>query len=179
MKKLFLLTLVMCLISSIGFSQKIITNHIDKFTNNKVIETSFEKIATDNRNVYKGMLLKSISISFNYLNNIDILHIKWNSNIILSIDKDSEIIFLDNNGNKYIFKTIDYCIAGIGNGSIGFIGSALYGLDIRLIGDFSVLENIIVTDLRIYTTDGFCDFKIDKKSPETISNLYKLYKSSK
>lgn len=58
-------------------------------------------------------------------------------------------------------------------------GSALYGLNIYLTGDCSVLENKNITDMRINTTEGYIDFKIDKKSFEVISMTYQVFKAAK
>ncbi|WGU70692.1 hypothetical protein QIU18_00615 [Capnocytophaga canimorsus] len=53
-------------------------------------------------------------------------------------------------------------------------GSALYGLNIYALGDCSELKDKKITDLRIYTTDGYIDFSIDKKKTDIISETYKV-----
>lgn len=68
-------------------------------------------------------------------------------------------------------------MAGKGEGTIGFVGSAIYGLDIYMTGDVSALKDKIITDMRIHTTDGYIDFTISKKASDKINKLCSLFSS--
>lgn len=179
MKKILLITLLSFSVN-LAFSQKIKTNEIDKFTGAKIIETSFEKIVSDKNMLGSsgGRLMKNIWIAFRQVNDLTYLRLKWCTNDVLALSKDADIIFLDSNGDTYTFQNTDFTIAGAGEGTVGAWGSALYGLNIYMTGDCSALNDKTITDMRIHTTDGYIDFKLDKKSSETISKTYKVFKEA-
>lgn len=169
-----IITTFICLFMSLGWAnaQKIKRNEIDKFTKAHVIETSFEKIngnATSDRNIW---------IAFKYVDGAECLRLKWCCNRALSVKQDAKVIFLDEKENTYTFINSEYVLSGKGEGTIGFIGSAMLGLDLQLIGDCSALEDKRIEGLRIYTTDGYFDFKISESSSKKISKTYKVYKKA-
>ncbi|MCI2088024.1 MAG: hypothetical protein LKK21_07220 [Prevotella sp.] len=178
MKKLVFSLVALLLIVGSANAQKIKVNEIDKFSKKQVIETSFEKIVSD-RNVLGSTgdrLMKNIWIAFRKVGNNDYLRLKWCSNQVISMSKDADVILLDKDGNTYTFKNTEFTIAGKGDGTIGMWGSALYGLDIYLTGNCNALEDKTITDLRINTTDGYIDFKVNHE--DMISKTYKVFKSA-
>ena len=98
---------------------------------------------------------------------------------MLALSKNADVIFLDADGNIYVFQNTDYTVSGKGEGTVGAFGSALYGLNIYLVGDCSALEGKVITDMRINTTDGYIDFALNKKAANTISETYKVFKAAK
>ena len=176
--------LMLCLVAlitgnSTAFAQKIKVNEIDKFTKEKIIETTFEKIVKDksfDSRLVKYM--KNIWIAFRKVGDKEYLRLKWCSKEVIAIDKDAEIILLDKDGNTYTFKNTSFTLAGEGEGTVGSWGSALYGVNIYAIGNCSVLKDKVFTDLRIVTLDGSFDFEIDKKATETISKTYSVFKKA-
>ena len=153
-------------------AQKIKRNEVDKFTIKHVIETSFERIHANilnNRNVW--IALKNVDGN-------EWLRLKWSCDEVLSVDKGAEVIFLDHEENTYIFKNTKYTLSGKGEGTIGLSGSAMYGLDLWLKGDISMLENRCIKGMRIYTNDGYVDFKISESNSKKISKTYKVYKKA-
>ena len=177
-----ILYLVFAFISLCTYGQKITTSEVDKFTGKKIVETSFEKIVT-NKNILVGVnkesLNKDVWIAFKGVDDNIFLIIKWVTNIVTSLNSDSNIIFLDEDDNPYTFFNTEYTITGKGEGtpSNKFVGSAMYGLDIYATGDYSVLKDKNIKAMRIYTTDGYVNFNIPKKRKSTLADTYKVFKS--
>lgn len=173
MKKILLIFLILSISINL-FSQKIKRSEIDKFTKQYVIETSFEKLSFDGFNASKN-----ISVSFIHQENIDVLRVKWITNHVYSISKDNKILFMDNNNNIYNFFNISYVISERGAGSTGLSWSASQGLDFYITGDFDELKEKEITRIRIYTTDGYMDFKISEKYSNKFQSLYKIFEEEK
>lgn len=179
MKKLFLIV-VLCVLSISANAQKIKVNEVDKFTKKQVIETSFEKIVSDKSVLGSsgGRLMKNIWIAFRKVGDNEYLRLKWCTNNVLALSKNADVILLDDKGNTYTFQNTEFTVAGEGEGTVGAFGSALYGLNIYMRGDCSALEDKVITDMRINTTDGYIDFELNKKAAATISKTYKVFKST-
>lgn len=178
MKKYFLL--LMFSFPLIVCAQKIKTDEIDKFTKERIVETSFEKIVSD-KNIMGsigGRLMKDIWIAFRQVGNNTYLRLKWCSNNVIALRENADVLFLDKNGNTYIFKNTKFTIAGQGEGTVGFAGSALYGLNMYLTGNCSELKDKIITDMRINTTEGYIDFSLSKKGSEIIAKTYEIFESA-
>lgn len=180
MKKILLLCLI-ALITGVNLNaQKIKENGVDKFTRERIIETSFEKIVNDksfDSRLVKYM--KNIWIAFRQVGDEEFLRLKWCTKDIIAIDKDAEIIFLDKDGNTYPFKNTSFTLSGEGKGTVGSWGSGLYGLNIYSVGDCSALEDKVFTDMRIVSTEGYYDFAIDKNLLRLYQKLIKYLKTHK
>lgn len=177
MNKVFFIV-VLCALSISANAQKIKVNEVDKFTKKQVIETSFEKIVSDKSMLGStgGRLMKNIWIAFRKVGDSEYLRLKWCTNNVLALATNADIIFLDDKGNTYTFQNTEFTVAGEGEGTVGAFGSALYGLNIYMRGDCSALEDKVITDMRINTTDGYIDFELNKKAAATISKTYKVFK---
>lgn len=98
MKKIILLAFLFLGYLSIN-AQKIKIDEVDKFTKERIVETSFEKIVSDKNVLNKmsgansGQLHKNIWLAFRKVGDIDLLRIKWSTNKILSLSSDADIIF--------------------------------------------------------------------------------------
>ena len=55
------------------------------------------------------------------------------------------------------------------------LGMDLWGLRILLLGDLSVFKDHIMTAVRIYTIDGYYDYKIKKSAAEKARKAYRLF----
>ena len=179
MKKIVFLLLVLIGGANL-YAQKIKENSIDKFTKKQVVQTSFEKIVSD-KNIMGatgGRLMKNIWISFRLEDDTQFLRLKWCTNDVLALSENADIILLDQDGNTYTFKNTEFTVAGEGQGTVGALGSALYGLDIYLTGDCQSLKGKKITDMRINTTDGYMDFELNKKAQETISKTYDIFEKA-
>lgn len=175
MKSIFVVLFSIAFCGSV-FGQKININEVDKFTKERIIETSFEKVVYDKSFDSRFVnYMKNIWIAFRKVGNHEFVRIKWCSKEVIAIDKDSKVFLLDKEGNTYIFNNTEFTVAGKGEGTIGKWGSALYGLDLYLTGDIHDLNGKIITDIRICTTNGNFDFAIDKKVLHTIPKMYELF----
>lgn len=174
MRKSYLLLLL--LMFSIGIqAQSIKVDKQDKFTGLKEKRTSFEKIVSEPL-ITGGQMGRNIWVSFKTFENSKqpFMIMKWCTNEVLAIDKGETVIFLDEEGNTHSLNNSQYTISSRGDGTVGALGMDLQGVNLILNGDFSSFNNKRMTDLRIYTTDGYIDFKIKKNSANKLNKMYKL-----
>lgn len=66
-------------------------------------------------------------------------------------------------------------IAGIGAGAIGMFGIQLFGLDLYAGGNLAELEGKKITEIRLHTTDGYVDLKVEKKRQDIVSKTYQIF----
>lgn len=168
MKRIVILLL---LLPTLGVSQTIKTSKIDKFTKRQIIETSFEKIST---NHFSGVL-KNVWIAFQRNGETDAVWLKWNTGAIVGISEGAELIFLDKDGNTYEFINRHREVSSKGAGTIGFVGSADYGVNLYFDGDVSIFKEKEFTDFRIHTTDGYVDFIMLSQANKKIKGLYSVF----
>lgn len=172
--------LLLLLMFSINIqAQSIKVSKTDKFTKDKVVYTSYEKISSEPL-IMGRQLGKTIWICFGHENGLDMMLMKWMSiNVYIAKRNESKVIFLDEDDNTHIFTISDYA-AGHGEGTVGALGMDSWGIRYLLLGDLSVFKNKLMTSVRIYTTDGYFDFKIKrvqlKKQGTPIVYLRKKYR---
>lgn len=167
--KRFIFTITM--IISILFScnaQEIVKNEVDEFTGNRVIETSWEKLAWG-LGVPSGIYTRIRSINGNML-----LDMKYMIGSACVIGKDNKLMIMDENGKVHDLIPTDIFYGTKGGGSIGLAGSAGIGVFAHYYGNLDFLENNKITKMRIYTSTGYYDKEIKKKYQETLQKLYKL-----
>ena len=166
--------LLLLLMFSINIqAQSIKVSKTDKFTKDKVVYTSYEKISSEPL-IMGRQLGKTIWICFGHENGLDMMLMKWMSiNVYIAKRNESKVIFLDEDDNTHIFTISDYA-AGHGEGTVGALGMDSWGIRYLLLGDLSVFKNKLMTSVRIYTTDGYFDFKIKKSAAEKARDAYSL-----
>lgn len=174
MKTYFLSTMLLMFCISIQ-AQNLKVDKQDKFTGLKEKRTSFEKIVSDPL-IMGGQMGRNIWVSFKTFENSKqpFMIMKWCTNEVRAIDKGETVIFLDENGVAHPFNNSKYTISSRGEGTVGVLGMDLQGVNLILTGDFSSFKDKRMTDLRIYTTDGYIDFKIKKSSANKLKKMYKL-----
>lgn len=172
MKKNFLLLLLLVVSISMQ-AQSIKVDRTDKFTGLKEKRTSFEKIVSDPL-IMGGQMGRNIWVSFKKVEGAEFMIMKWCTNDVRAIDKGETVIFLDEDGNAHPCHNTQYTISSRGEGTVGALGMDLQGVQLTLTGDFSVFKHKKMTDLRIYTTDGYIDFKIKKSNAAKLNKMYKL-----
>lgn len=171
MKKNLLLLLLLMLSLSIQ-AQSIKVSKTDKFTKDKVVYTSYEKISSE---TFIGTQTgKNIAICFGRENGLNMILMKWLTADARLVSVNSKVVFLDEEDNTHEFTVSDYA-SGRGEGTVGALGMDLWGLRILLLGDLSVFKNHIMTTVRIYTTDGYYDYKIRKSAAEKAREAYCLF----
>lgn len=168
--KLFILLLLLFSISA--QAQKIKVNKTDKFTKEKVVYTSYEKISSE---PFIGTQTgKNIWMCFGRENGLNMIFIKWLTNDVRLVRINSNVIFLDDNDNTHEFTVSDYS-SGRGEGTVGALGMDLWGIRLLLLGDISVFKNNLMTSVRLYTTDGYFDYKIKKGNAKKMKEAYRLF----
>lgn len=174
MKKFFLFLLLLIFGVSIQ-AQSIKVDKQDKFTGFKEKRTSFEKVVSDPL-IMGGQMGRNIWVAFQAFENskIPIMIMKWCTNEVRAIDKGETVVFLDEDGNAHPCTNLEYTISSRGAGTVGALGMDLQGVNLVLSGDFSSFKDKRMTDLRIYTTDGYIDFKIKKSNANKLNKMYKL-----
>lgn len=170
MKKYLLFTLL--LMSVCIQAQNIKVSKTDKFTKDKVVYTSYEKISSE---AFIGTQTgKNIAICFGRENGLNMILMKWLTADSRLVSINSKVLFLDEEDNTHEFTISDYA-SGRGEGTVGALGMDLWGLRILLLGDLSVFKNHTMTTVRIYTTDGYYDYKIKKSAAEKAREAYLLF----
>ena len=86
------------------------------------------------------------------------------------VRKDSNVIFLDEEDNTHTFTVSDYA-SGRGVGTVGALGMDLWGIQLLLLGDLSAFENHTMKSVRIYTVDGYFDFKIKNGASKKLTKF--------
>ncbi len=169
MKKLLILILTTLSIHS--FSQEIIENKIDRFTKERIIKTSFERIALSTFEISRN----DAFVQLVYADSTIYMIIKWTCGSYLSIDKDAEILFLDSLEHTYTFYNSEYTIASLGAGTVTLITNTnAYGVTLYLYGNISHIKDKIITYIRFYTSEGYHDIKINTRYFNVLQNLYSL-----
>lgn len=103
-------------------------------------------------------------------NGLNMILMKWLTADARLVSVNSKVIFLDEEDNPHEFTVSDYA-SGRGEGTVGALGMDLWGLRILLLGDLSVFKNHIMTAVRIYTTDGYYDYKSKRCSGKNKESL--------
>lgn len=145
-----LLLLLVCLSVQ---AQKISVNKTDNFTKSQIVYTSYEKISSEPL-IMGGQLGKNIWVCFGRENGLNMIMMKW-----LTVD------------NRYVRK-------GRGVGTVGALGMDLWGIQLLLLGDLSAFENHTMKSVRIYTVDGYFDFKIKNGASKKLMKAYNLFKKA-
>ena len=159
MRKSHLLLLLLMFSINIQ-AQSIKVSKTDKFTKDKVVYTSYEKISSE---AFIGTQTgKNIAICFGRENGLNMILMKWLTGDARLVSVNSKVVFLDEEDNTHEFTVSDYA-SGRGEGTVGALG------------DLSVFKDHIMTAVRIYTTDGYYDYKIKKSAAEKARKAYRLF----
>lgn len=164
---IFTITIIFSIVFSCN-AQEIVKNEVDDFTGNRVIETSWEKLAWG-LGIPSGIYARIRSI-----NGTMILDMKYMIDDAVVIGKGDKLMFLDNNKNKNEVTSINTYIGEKGGGAIGLAGSGVWGIYAQYSGELGFLNNSLIQKIRIYTSKGYYNKEIKKKYQETLQKLYKL-----
>lgn len=175
MKKYLFLLISGLLFSVFAHAQSIEINEVDKFTNTQTLETSYVKLGGTGYGV--------IRICLRAVDGSEFVRFKWQTSFgrhyhSCSIDKGPNIVFLDEQGRKYTFSVVEYTHPTAGGGALGLWGAANYGLDIFSTGDWRELKGKVLTDCRIFTTEGYVDIKLNKSFSKKITKLCEIFEES-
>jgi hypothetical protein len=149
-----------------------VSNKIDDFTGEKVIFTSKEKITNETFTKSTQTLFM-----FRFENNIQFLHLFWQSRNIISVDQDAKILFKMSNGNLLTLYNTSYTLSEKGIASTALVKPAgIDGIELIYSGDDlkkMAIESVI--KFRIFTNSGYVDFEVKEKDALNLKKLYKLF----
>jgi hypothetical protein len=170
MKKILFVLLLMFSSGIMAQSIKSIEN--DPFEGTKVITTDKERLSKESFKDVRGQ-------SMFYLQNsgkVVLLHLLWQCRDIIIVSKGQKAIFLADDDSKVTLEAMADVkpIAGIAS-TAAVKPAGLLGLDIPYSGmDIFQLVGKKIKAIRIYTSDGYQDFSVDKKKQSMISDCFKL-----
>lgn len=162
MKKVFLLLIF--LVSSNIFAQKVVKKEIDEFTKASIIETEWITL-TKEFGGYSFFRMKNIN------DNI-LLELRFFlKDSYYTIKKDEKLMLMDANKEIYDIFAISDFQSCIGCASTNFIGSKAMGIrpSYQIPNEIlnEILENEIIK-FRIYTNDGYKDFELSEKKAKQL-----------
>ena len=168
MKKVFFLSLILCFIIPINGTSQDITTHIDDFTGEKVVTTSWEKI-------YQG------GATGMYQTRMCLRHEGGKNYIEFRIFTDDVVSC--NEGNKILFKTTKgiisvsntrYTLAKPGDWHSSAINRKL-GIYLICSGNLEKIKDATVQKIRITLNDGYVDLDLKEKESNKIIQLYNKF----
>ena len=173
MKKLVVgLMCLMFVVSANG--QSIEKEEVDEFTGVKRVFTSWETICMAKGTPMYARIWKS--------NDEFAMDIKINGvPFLCSIDKGAEIIFLFNEGGKVTLNAHETVLSKKGAGVKSSVNiSEVYGLNpLYIIGkpnaDFTTFKEQTINKFRVYRSDGYIDYTVNKKQAATIQKMFQLF----
>lgn len=173
MKKLLLFIFF---IPAICLSQTIEKNEIDEFKGTHIIQTSWENL------ISKNSFLSPTTVRYRLSSLDGVIHLETktilNAGEIFQINQGSELIFILENKEKVTFKTINDGVFGVGEGSVGFGGSALWGVHTFYTSESDDHYHMIVgsppVKARLYTDEGYIESDIKKRDYKKLQKSVEL-----
>ncbi|WP_353119446.1 hypothetical protein [Myroides odoratus] len=164
-----LLIILTLFISSISFAQNISIDEVDKFTENRVIQinalTGKYWSASDaiNKNVFKEQVFLSTKLIKSPEGNItSYINLNVQSSYSLCFSQ-GQVIFLFENGEKLILNQSSKLDCNTKN-NVQFLFT---------VEELKILSNNIISEFRMYTTDGYIDFEMKKKAKKIVQETFK------
>ena len=170
MKKIILLFMMLAGLTMSAQKCKYAKNEVDKFTNKTIVETKEDAF------VISGMGLGfSVGYSLYKSDNNKYLKLRLtDSGSLFAIREGNEIMFKLENGNVINLKFIESQIA---DSSYNSGLKATFHKIITLVPitneEIDQFKNNKLTDIRIYTTDGYVDKEVKEKRAKIFQELLK------
>lgn len=166
MKKFILVILIL---SSSVYSQKISEDKVDDFTKEKITRTDWEKISSSS-SLY-------LNVRINKINDKYFLELKFFPKGVSSIDTNDDMSFMLKNNEIINLKSVKYEIANYGDGSIGLAGSKALGFDIHCElsdDDIQKFKSNLVTKIRLNKSEGYAEDDIKEKNALKLKEMFSL-----
>lgn len=170
MKKILFLVMIFVSINMMGQSIKSIED--DPFEGTKVIVMDTEKLTKETFKDTRGQTM----FYFRSVGNMIAFHLLWQCRDIIIISKGQKALFLTEDGSKITLEALGDIRPESGIASTAAVKPAgVLGMNIPY-GSKEILElaKKNVTAIRIYTSDGYKDFNIDKKKQSLIKECLQL-----
>lgn len=170
MKKLILFIAISFSVVYNSYSQELVENKIDDFTNKTVKKTSWERLFLSKKgNVYFRISNIDNSYYFDF---------KYMDGSVFSVEKGAKLMFKLENDSIYSLENLEYGITGYGDGAIGLVGSQGMGIKLSYVSlddpNFEILGNKKVKKLRFYTSKGYVEEDLKPEKAKLIPNAINL-----
>lgn len=170
MKQFFI---VISIIPSICFGQKLEENKIDEFTKAYVKKTSWETLNPFgfSNKLYAFTRIRKIDSTY-FLD----FKVTLRSGSVFSISQGDELM-IKTSDSIIVLSNLKYQISCTGCGVKGFTGSGLEGIEVMYeipASDVFYLLNNKIKKIRVYTSDGYVEDDIKDKNAEMFVRQLKL-----
>jgi|TARA_R110002153_G_C13010229_1_gene466191 hypothetical protein len=168
MKKL--LFILLFIITSASFSQKIVKHKIDEFTNQVIKDTSWEKLAWNGN---MNALVRGRRVDLNYYLEFKMIL----DNKVYSVDEGEVLLLKLSDGDILKLNNLKFEVSSVGGGSVGISGSNLLGINFTCSiseSEITKLKNKDLVKLRIYTSEGYKEESVKQKRVLKFKKLISL-----
>lgn len=145
-------------------AMKITKDEIDEFSGNRIIETSWETLAS-----------RDIRIRFRLADNKQFLDFKYYTEGLVIIDEGDELKFKSQSDSIISLHATQRFRSGIGQGATGNFGADFWGIHASYTGDMEWFADNVTRLIRIYSTKGYFDKKISESDGRKLVKLYNLF----
>lgn len=166
MEKILLSVMLLCLITTSSFGQKIKVNEVDKFNGVHVIETSSESLY---RHTNGRGWDASFTVCLRNSNGIYSMPISFMIPTAFKFDESGYIQLLFDDGSKVLLKSKYF-----GVGTPQYMGFEFSTTCIPSEEDIALLKKLSLTDIRVGYLGGHYDYSISKKKSEIIKKMFQL-----
>lgn len=171
MKLKFLLLLI--ILPSFIFSQKLERNEVDEFTKKSIKETSWEVCV---QNFTMNMFFRVRKVDETILLNMKMM---LGAGRVFAIHEGDELMLMLSNDTIVKLQALTSEITCTGCGARGFSGSGAQGIKISFgisKDDLRLLSSFPIKKVRIYTTDGYVESEVNKRRGDVMLDLLGLIK---
>lgn len=169
MKRLLLFNFLLLFSVLFSSAQKIEKDYYDQFTGERVMFTKLEKV---NWNYKNDRIGGKMQLRFVLNDDYQYMVLHWYTKKFLRIEEDAMIqIKLDNGHliNLTNEKSVESSVGGTG------IDKNQIGVVLNCLGEVDKFASAQVVAIRIYTSDGYYDFDINRKDAIKIHRQYLLF----
>jgi len=163
------ITIIILLITVLGYSQKIVEDKVDEFTKDKIIRTDWEKLS-NKQNIYTNSRVSKINDTY-------YLELRVITTSVSSINTNDDISFMFDDGTIVNLHSTEYHITGYGDGAIGLIGSSALGFSIDCLlstTDIEKFKSNSIVKFRINKSEGYSESEVSKKHSGIIKKMFQL-----
>lgn len=173
MRKTIFLGIILSLISTFAFSQRLKTNEVDDFTGAERKITSWETLCLSWSDFVHIRLLNydgEIGLDLKYMPSAP-------DPSEYAVEEDAKLMIMLDDGTIITLYNYETVYTEVGGGAIGLVGSALLGVAPSYPienSDLELLRSQPVKKVRMITSMGYMDFNINGSKKELIQRMLAL-----